>query len=81
MSGTSIAEVADVKRSFVYDILSGRSEHPSLDQLEKIAVVLKVEVIWLLNGMGEVEGDSPLVENPYPAFVAIAYANVHSSVG
>ncbi|MGA1619246.1 MAG: XRE family transcriptional regulator [Pirellulales bacterium] len=81
LSGTSIAELAGVNRSFVYDILSGRSERPGLDRLEKIAAVLKVEATWLLNGIGEVEGEPPLVENPDLAFVAIPYVNVRSSVG
>lgn len=81
LSGTSIAELAGVNRSFVYDILSGRSERPGLDRLEKIAAVLKVEATWLLNGMGEVEGESPLVENPDLAFVAIPYVNVRASMG
>jgi hypothetical protein len=76
LSGTSIAELAGVKRSFFYDILSGRSERPGLDRLEKIAAVLKVEATWLLNGTGEVEGESSLVKNPDLALVAIPCVDV-----
>jgi transcriptional regulator with XRE-family HTH domain len=66
-----VAELAEVNRSFVYDIMRGRSEHPNLERLDRVAQVLKVERRWLLHGLGEVEGDSPIIEDPDQTFVAI----------
>jgi phage repressor protein C with HTH and peptisase S24 domain len=76
-----VAELADVNRSFVYDIMRGRSEHPNLERLERVAQVLKVERRWLLHGLGEVEGDSPILEDPEQTFVAIPSVEVSASMG
>ena len=76
-----VAEMAGVNRSFVYDILRGRSARPGIDRLADIARVLKVERDWLIHGIGEVEGPSPFVENPDDAFVAIAHATPRPSMG
>lgn len=76
-----VAELAGVNRSFVYDILRGRSVRPGLDRLADIARVLKVDRDWLIHGIGEVEGASPFVENPDDTFVAIAHATPRPSMG
>jgi phage repressor protein C with HTH and peptisase S24 domain len=49
--------------------------------LDQIASALKVERNWLLHGLGEVEGESPILENPDFAFVAVPYVNVRPSMG
>jgi phage repressor protein C with HTH and peptisase S24 domain len=82
--GMSVAEVAreaGVNRSFVYDILRGRSRVPNLDKLTRIAQVVKVEPEWLLSGKGRVEGDDPITENYHHDFVAIQYAAARPSMG
>ena len=76
-----VAELAEVNRSFVYDIMRGRSEHPNLERLDRVAEVLKVERRWLLHGLGEVEGEPPILEDPDQAFVAIASVAVTASMG
>ena len=76
-----VAEMAGVNRSFVYDILRGRSARPGLDRLAEIARVLKVDRDWLIHGIGEVEGASPFLEDPDDAFVAIAHARPRASMG
>jgi phage repressor protein C with HTH and peptisase S24 domain len=76
-----VAEIAGLNRSFVYDIMRGRSENPNLERLDCLAQVLKVERNWLLHGMGEVEGEKPMIENPDEAFVAIPYVSVKPSMG
>ena len=76
-----VAELAEVNRSFVYDIMRGRSEHPNLERLDRVAQVLKVERRWLLHGLGEVEGDPPILEDPDQAFVAIPSVAVSASMG
>ena len=53
-----VAEMAGINRSFVYDIMRGRSENPNLEKLGKVAAAIKVERNWLLHGMGGVEGES-----------------------
>ena len=82
--GTNAREVADragVNRSFVYDIMRGRSENPNLEKLDKVASALRVERTWLLHGVGHVEGDSPIIDDPSEAFVVIPSVHVAASMG
>ena len=82
--GMNVAEVAreaGVNRSFVYDILRGRSQVPSLEKLGQIAKVVKVDPDWLLNGKGRLEGDDPITEDYHNDFVAIQYAHARPSMG
>jgi phage repressor protein C with HTH and peptisase S24 domain len=81
ITAAQVAEIAGVNRSFIYDILRGRSENPNLEKLERVAHALKVERNWLLHGLGEVEGESPIMENPDEAFVAVPYVKVRPSMG
>lgn len=81
LSPAHVAEMAGVNRSFVYDILRGRSTRPGLDRLAEVSRVLKVELDWLIHGIGSVEGASPFIENPDDSFVAIAHAGVRPSMG
>ena len=81
LAPTHVAEMAGVNRSFVYDILRGRSSRPGIDRLADIARVLKVERDWLIHGIGEVEGPSPFTLSPDDAFVAIAHATPRPSMG
>jgi phage repressor protein C with HTH and peptisase S24 domain len=76
-----VAEMAGVNRSFVYDILRGRSTKPAIDRLAEVARVLKVERDWLIHGIGSVEGPSPFIENPDDEFVTIAHATPRPSMG
>jgi len=82
--GMNVAEVAreaEVNRSFVYDILRGRSLVPNLDKLTRIAAVVKVDLEWLLSGKGRVEGDDPITDDYHNDFVAIQYASARPSMG
>jgi phage repressor protein C with HTH and peptisase S24 domain len=76
-----IAELAGVNRSFVYDIMRGRSENPSLEKLDLISEALNVERNWLLHGIGDVDGESPIMEDPMGAFVSISSVQVSASMG
>jgi phage repressor protein C with HTH and peptisase S24 domain len=76
-----VAEIAGLNRSFVYDIMRGKSENPNLERLDRLAQILKVERNWLLHGMGEVEGERPLLEDPDEAFVAVPSVSVRPSMG
>ena len=76
-----VAEMAGVNRSFVYDILRGRSVRPGIDRLADVARVLKVDRDWLIHGIGEVEGASPFIDNPDDTFVAIAHASPRPAMG
>lgn len=42
---------------------------------------VKVERNWLLHGMGEVEGESPFVEDPELSFVAVPHVELRPSMG
>jgi phage repressor protein C with HTH and peptisase S24 domain len=82
--GMSVAEVAreaGVNRSFVYDILRGRSQTPSLENLARVATAVKVEPDWLLSGKGRVSGGNPITEDYHNEFVPIQYAAARPSMG
>ena len=82
--GMSVAEVAreaGVNRTFVYDILRGRSQVPNLEKLTRVAKVVKVPPDWLLSGKGRVQGGDPITEDYHNEFVAIQYAAVRPSMG
>ena len=81
LSPAHVAEMAGVNRSFVYDILRGRSTRPGMEKLGEVAGVLKVDRDWLIHGIGNVEGTSPFIESPDEAFVAIAHATPRPSMG
>lgn len=81
LNAGQVAELAGTNRSFVYDIMRGRSENPNLDKLDQVSKVLKVERNWLLHGMGEVEGESPILDDPDEMFVAIASVSVKPAMG
>ncbi len=81
LSPAHVAEMAGVNRSFVYDILRGRSTRPGMEKLGGVARVLKVDRDWLIHGIGEVEGTSPFIESPDEAFVSIAHASPRPSMG
>lgn len=81
MNAREVAELARVNRSFVYDIMRGRSEHPNLEKLDKVAVVVKVDRNWLLHGRGQIEGEEPVIEEETDAFVAIPSVEVTASMG
>jgi len=81
MNAANVAALAGVNRSFIYDIIRGRSLHPSLDSLQKVAEVLKVDWEWLQHGVGDVQGTSPFGDMPDDEFVGIAYANARPSMG
>ena len=81
ISPAHVAEMAGVNRSFVYDILRGRSTRPGIDKLAEVARVLKVDHDWLIHGIGDVEGTPPFIENPDEAFVSIAHACPRPSMG
>ena len=43
-----------------------------MTKLNRVAQALKVERNWLIHGMGEVQGEAPIVEHPDHSFVAIS---------
>ena len=82
--GLSVAEVAraaGVNRSFVYDILRGRSQTPNIEKLGRIANVVRVDPDWLLTGKGRVEGDDPIAEGYQDAFVSIQHVRARPAMG
>lgn len=81
LSPAHVAEMAGVNRSFVYDILRGRSTRPGIEKLREVAAVLKVDRDWLIHGIGDVDGTPPFIDNPDEAFVAIAHASPRPSMG
>jgi phage repressor protein C with HTH and peptisase S24 domain len=81
LNAVQVAEMAGVNRTFVHDIMRGRSKRPNLQKLQRVGEALKVERNWLLHGIGDIEGESPIIENPDLAFVAVPYVNARPSMG
>ena len=48
MTAGRVAELAGINRSFVYDIMRGRSENPNQEKLDLVCSALNVERNWLL---------------------------------
>jgi len=80
MNAREVAEQARVNRSFVYDIMRGRSEHPNREKLDKVARAIKVDRDWLLKGKGQVEGDEPEMEEA-DGFIAVPSVEITASMG
>jgi transcriptional regulator with XRE-family HTH domain len=59
LNAAQVGEIAGVNRTFVYDIMRGKSANPNLAKLDRVAQALKVERNWLIHGMGEVQGEAP----------------------
>src|SRR4051812_45079788 len=68
LNAAQVGEIAGVNRTFVYDIMRGKSANPNLTKLDRVAQALKVERNWLLHGMGHVQGEPPIVEHPEDSF-------------
>jgi len=81
MTAGRVADLAGINRSFVYDIMRGRSENPNLEKLDQVAEALNVERNWLLHGIGDIDGESPIMEDPMEAFVSIPSVEVTASMG
>jgi phage repressor protein C with HTH and peptisase S24 domain len=77
---TRLALDAQVNRSFVYDILYGRSQNPTKTKLERLAGRLKVGVDWLVTGHGFVDGFEPGREDD-GLYVTIRSVKVTPSMG
>lgn len=79
-----LAERADVGRSFVYDVLSGKSLNPTTHKLSAVADALGVSLSYLLYGEESWGGRSNpelVTEQPEREQVAIASIGVEASMG
>ncbi|CAA7618238.1 XRE family transcriptional regulator [Magnetospirillum sp. SS-4] len=75
-----VAEAAGVGRSFVYDILRGRSADPSSEKLTRVAAVLQMPIEALL--YGEDGKQAPAVTTPSRRdYVAVPFVNVEADMG
>ena len=81
MPVAQVAREAGVNRSFVYDILRGRSRTPDLEKLDRIAAAVGVDRDWLLSGKGKVRGSDPITEDYHNEFVAVQYVAANPSMG
>lgn len=81
MSVAEVARAADVNRTFIYDILRGKSQTPSLDNLSRVAEVVLVSPEWLITGKGTVDGEDPITDEYNNEFVAIQSVTARPSMG
>lgn len=81
MTPAAVAEATGLNRSFIYDIIRGKSVRPTRSKLQKVAEVLKVDVDWLIDGDGTVEGEEPKIYSPDTTFVGISGVQAKASAG
>jgi phage repressor protein C with HTH and peptisase S24 domain len=75
----AVADAAGVGRSFVYDILRGKSENPRSDKLMRVAAVLQTSAESLL--YGEDDGLPAVGTIPDRDYVAIPFVKVEAAMG
>lgn len=78
---TDVAKLANVNRSFLHDVLRGRSKRPNPEKLSRVATALKVDLHWLLTGQGNIQGIAPFDEGADEDFIAIPYVEARPSMG
>lgn len=59
VSSAELAKRAQVKPSFIYDIVNGKSTNPSIVKLAQVADQLGISISFLIDGAGEVSLQSP----------------------
>ena len=74
----TLAERANVGRSFVYDILNGKSSNPTGNKLTAIAEQLDVSVQYLLSGVHQVLNPK---QTEWSSVVEIPSIDIESSAG
>lgn len=82
INARELAEKANVGRSFVYDVLSGKNSNPTTKKLSSIANVLGVSLEYLLNGGESTPSDAstPLAQaGQADELVAIPSISVQAS--
>lgn len=58
MTSAELAKRADVKTSFIYDVISGKSANPSTLKLARVATALSVDLAWLAGNAASAEAAS-----------------------
>ena len=81
MTPAAVAEASGLNRSFIYDIIRGKSVRPTRSKLQKVADVLRVDVTWLIDGDGTLDGEEPKIYSPDTTFVGISGVKAKASAG
>lgn len=67
LTATELARMADIRTSFIYDVLSGKSKNPSIVTLAKLAKALDISLHELAGTEGESEGFGQHISSDYTA--------------
>lgn len=65
MTSAELAKAADVKTSFLYDVISGKSANPSTVKLARVAEALGISLSWLVGSTPERMISPPTPEEEY----------------
>lgn len=68
LNARQLSDLASVGRSFVYDILSGKSANPTTQKISAVAEILGVSVPYLISGTSN---DNHIAQNSGDDFVAV----------
>lgn len=79
MSSAELAKRADVKTSFLYDIISGKSTNPSTVKLARVAESLDVNLGYLVGNTNNPQPDAVKDKNAQAAYVTIPRITVDVS--
>jgi phage repressor protein C with HTH and peptisase S24 domain len=78
---SDVAKLAGLNHSFLHDILRGRSKRTNPEKLSRVATALKVDLQWLLTGLGNLQGMTPFDDGADEDFIAIPYVEARQSIG
>jgi phage repressor protein C with HTH and peptisase S24 domain len=79
ISAAELARIADVRTSFIYDVLSGKSLNPSTITLARVANALAVPLHDLLGS--EFKGFGNTGAKPQQAYITVPKLSVEASAG
>ncbi len=81
LSATELARLADVRTSFIYDVISGKSLNPSTVTLAKVADVLGISLQYLAGAEQEEAPPADANAMPGPEYVMLPRLTVEASAG
>lgn len=77
MTSADLAKRADVKTTFIYDVISGKSANPSTIKLARVAAALNVDLAWLAGSSTAQPAYGAMTEE----YAAIPRLQVEASAG
>lgn len=81
ISSAELAKRADVKTSFLYDVISGKSTNPSTVKLARVAECLNISLGYLVGSSDNPQSETAREKSAGAAYVSIPRITVEVSAG